>query len=620
MNQVLKITTNPNSLECTIGSDSMEPRIYNDLKVFWQSFSTEYNLVGKEVHLPLFIFKRSLLSLLGYIRAHNIELSFDTFTEGIITEFLRDQKSFKTRQNPFYLDESEIGNHLRNLGFKRTLKLEQLRDSHELLKCRHGANFSVPGAGKTTTLLAIHCILKELKLVNKLIVVSPINAFVSWEDEINEIFGSNKFHVLRITKEYFKNYQKFENGESDVLLINYEKLRQNTSNLVKFFIKNKVHFILDESHRVKSGFNNLSYRNIIQLADVSTRRDIMSGTPMPQIYSDLIPQFDFIWPGEKIITEINLIENRDLLLQRINESITGLYVRTKKSELGLVPPIIKYNYVPLGPLQGELYRLIRSEYERILSGMDQSSRQYFRSMGRSVVRLLQAGTNPMLLTTNDGYEEDLEDLPANTEIWEVLEQFSKFEKPVKIEAVIKRTREIIESSGKVVIWSSFVRNILLLKRLLAEFNPAMIYGAISAGDESDPTSREGQIRMFHNDESCKLLIANPQACGEGISLHKICHNAIYLDRNFNAAHYLQSMDRIHRLGLKQGISTTIDIFISENTIDVPLIQRLNEKVENMGRILNDDSLLELVYDPADIVVEVLDKKDIVLIKDHILGV
>jgi len=607
-------------LDCSIVGESLESKVFNDLKVFWQNYSTEYKLVGIEVHLPLYIFKRSLLNLLGYISANNIELSFDSFTEGVISEFLKDQKSFQTKHSQFHFEESEIKNQLKSLGFNRTLKLEQLRDTNELLKYRHGANFSVPGAGKTTTLLAVHCILKELNVVNKLIVVSPINAFVSWEDEIIEIFGSHKLRVLRITKDYFKNYQKLESEEADVLLINYEKLRQNTSTLIKFFINNKIHFILDESHRVKSGFNNLSYRNIIQLADVSIRRDIMSGTPMPQVYSDLLPQFDFIWPGEKIVSEIKQNENRDLLIRKVNDSITGLFVRTKKSELGLLPPIINYNYVTMGPIQGELYRLIKSEYARILSGMDQSSRQYFRSMGRSVVRLLQAGTNPMLLTTNDGYEEDVEDIPANTEIWEILEQFSKFEKPVKIESVIKRAREIIDNSGKVVIWSSFVRNIQLLKRLLSDFNPAMIYGAVSAGDESDPTSREGQIRMFHNDPSCKLLIANPQACGEGISLHKICHNAIYLDRNFNAAHYLQSMDRIHRLGLEQGINTTVDIFISENTIDVPLIQRLNEKVENMGRILNDDSLLELVYDPADIVEDTLDNKDIVLIKDHIQGV
>ena len=137
------------------------------------------------------------------------------------------------------------------------------------------------------------------------------------------------------------------------------------------------------------------------------------------------------------------------------------------------------------------------------------------------------------------------------------------------------------------------------------------------GDEDDVRSREGQLKMFHNDPQCKVLIANPQACGEGISLHKVCHNAIYLDRTFNAAHYLQSMDRIHRLGLPKETETTIDIFVSKNTIDEPLINRLNTKIENMGKVLDDDSLLELVYDPSDIVEDVLDNQDIKIISDHI---
>lgn len=620
MKSILNISTNPNTLISVITSDSIESRVFNDIKVFWQSYSTDYVLIGKEVHLPLFIFKRSLLNLIDYFQANNIELAFDPFTEKILSEFLKDQESYKIRRSSFVINQTEISDRLKELGFNRTLKKEQIRDTYKLLNYRHGANFSVPGAGKTTTLLAIHAILKSLNIVTKLVVVSPINAFVSWEDEIVEIFGEDKIKVLRINKDQITNYQKLVNRDAEVLLINYEKLRQSSPALIKFFLNNRVHFILDESHRVKSGFNNLSYRNIIQLADISTRRDIMSGTPMPQIFSDLLPQFDFIWPGEKIIAETKQSESKDLLIERINEAINGLYVRTKKSELELLPPIIKYNYVTLGPLQLELYRLIKSEYARTLSGIDQTSKQYFRSLGRTVVRLLQASTNPMLLTTNDGYEEDVEDLPVNTEIWEVFEQYSRYEKPAKIEAIIARTKEIIKTSHKVVIWSYFVRNIQLLSRLLSEYNPAIIYGAISSGDESDPTSREGQLRMFHNDKSCKILLANPQACGEGISLHKVCHNAIYLDRNFNAAYYLQSMDRIHRLGLEKGVETTIDIYISEGTIDIPLIQRLNEKVENMGRILNDDSLLELVYDPADIIEDVFDNKDIALIQNHIRGI
>ncbi len=118
------------------------------------------------------------------------------------------------------------------------------------------------------------------------------------------------------------------------------------------------------------------------------------------------------------------------------------------------------------------------------------------------------------------------------------------------------------------------------------------------------------------------MIANPQACGEGISLHKVCHYAIYLDRSFNSAHYLQSVDRIHRLGLDKSIETNVEILMSRNTIDEGLRDRLNEKIKSMGEVLDDKYLLQLVYDPADIELNEesgIDTKDIEVITKHLNG-
>ena len=39
---------------------------------------------------------------------------------------------------------------------------------------------------------------------------------------------------------------------------------------------------------------------------------------------------------------------------------------------------------------------------------------------------------------------------------------------------------------------------------------------------------------------------------ESISLHKVCHDAIYFEYSYNLVHLLQSKDRIHRLGLPEG--------------------------------------------------------------------
>src|SRR5207302_11425629 len=86
-----------------------------------------------------------------------------------------------------------------------------------------------------------------------------------------------------------------------------------------------------------------------------------------------------------------------------------------------------------------------------------------------------------------------------------------------------------------------------------------LYGAVRSGESNDPDTREGRLAIFHGDATCKALIANPAAAGVGISLHEVCHNAIYVDRSYVSTHYLQSIDRIHRLGLPPGTRTHVQI-------------------------------------------------------------
>src|SRR5690606_7495942 len=67
-----------------------------------------------------------------------------------------------------------------------------------------------------------------------------------------------------------------------------------------------------------------------------------------------------------------------------------------------------------------------------------------------------------------------------------------------------------------------------------------------------------KIRDQFIDENSGLdiLIANPAACAESISLHKTCHHSIYYDLSYNCAQYLQSLDRIHRVGGSEFIEAT----------------------------------------------------------------
>jgi superfamily II DNA or RNA helicase len=487
--------------------------------------------------------------------------------------------------------------------WNRTMTPEQMRNVSYLLALPHGANFSVPGAGKTTTLLAVYEGARARDEVERLLVVAPKNAFLAWDDEVAACLGGEGDgpNVARLGGGRTGVARALQD-EPEIAIITYQLL-PNVSDLLRAWARRgRTHIVLDESHRVKSGVGVYA-REALELASVATRRDILSGTPLPHAAEDLRPQFDFLWPGQRILPDLRIAsEAPPEVLEDVERRVRQLYVRTRKDELHLPPLDVRPVAVQLGPLQRELYEVLRSEAARAASGMSSLDRRFFRVLGRHVVRLIQAATNPMLLTQGELVEEhEIEPSPEGVRAWELMRELARYEQPAKIQRTVELVRRSVERGDRVLVWTSFVMNLTSLERLLTEYNPVLLYGQVPTGAEDDPETREGRIRRFHDDPECRVMIANPAAAGEGISLHRACNYAIYLDRTFNAAHYMQSVDRIHRLGSAEP--ARIDVLQARGTIDGRVAERLHAKIEAMSVILNDDGLRALVYDPEDAVDE-----------------
>lgn len=138
---------------------------------------------------------------------------------------------------------------------------------------------------------------------------------------------------------------------------------------------------------------------------------------------------------------------------------------------------------------------------------------------------------------------------------------------------------------KTLVWSTFVRSLTSLARLLENFGPAVVHGGTP--------DREEQLRRFREDPDCMVLVSNPATLGEGISLHQVCHDAVYVDRDFMAGRYLQSLDRIHRLGLAPDVETRITVLAAQETVDEVVAVRLQQKLDFMARVLDDPSVQQL---------------------------
>lgn len=578
---------------------------------------------ARGLRLPAFAFRRAAPDLAGVLRRSGADVQWDSGVEVLLLTQLDEIRARRSGASAATHAPDAVEAAVRATGrFVRPLTDEQRANLGRLLAITHGANFSVPGAGKTATLLATYEALRGRHAVNRLLVVAPKNAFVSWDDEIIECYADGEAPLLRRATGGRRGVAAALDADPEVVLVTYQLL-PNVIDIVKAWARrHNAHVVLDESHRAKAGYSGVYSTHALQLAEISVRRDILSGTPLPHQPEDLRPQLDFLWPGQRILPDFRLLSDAaPEVIQDIERSVRPLYVRTTKNQLGLPELRIRPVPVPLGALQRELYELLRSEAARAAAGMAPRDRRFFRTLGRHVVRLIQAATNPMLLTQGvlvdpgGGGAEAQEDRG-----WELLREVARDRNPAKIVRAIDLTDTAVANGERVLVWSGFVMNLRVLEERLAHHNPVVIYGQVPTGESDDDDTREGRIRRFHDDPACRVMIANPAAAGEGISLHRTCQYAIYLDRTFNAAHFMQSVDRIHRLGSDRP--SRVDVLQAPGTIDVRIQQRLATKILAMSQILNDDGLRALAYDPED-VDEVfeggIDLEDIEEIIDHLSG-
>ncbi len=210
------------------------------------------------------------------------------------------------------------------------------------------------------------------------------------------------------------------------------------------------------------------------------------------------------------------------------------------------------------------------------------------ALGKILLYLLMAATSPALLAVGSDKHEALPyrvppyDVPEGTSAMELLRDLPLYELNPKYQEVRSIVEKNVGEGRKTLVWSTFVRNLKSLERMLAEFNPALIHGGT--------IDRSEELRRFRQDPTCAVLLSNPATLGEGVSLHHECHDAVYVDRDFSAGRFLQSLDRIHRLGLAPSAITKITVLAAANTIDEVVEDRLARKLEFMGGILDDPNV------------------------------
>lgn len=618
-----------------------KPRIENDRLIFSTSGKSSVSI---------------LVELRKKLSKYNFVVEETETTDYVLRKFNEEEKKFhefsqkalQIRNNDCNLNDfRQFSESVARYLPARSLYPLQLLASYHLAFSQNSCNFSVPGAGKTSIVYGAYSYLHNLskmnaKYIERLLIIGPLSSFGSWEDEYQECFGKRpnaKRLIGIVDKDEKKDYLHYRNP-SELTLISYKSVVSLQEDLAYFLEHNKVMIVLDEAHNIKNSSGGITAESVLRLADLGSARVVLTGTPAPNGYEDLYNLFKFIWPNKNVIgfkrnqlSNITLKEDKSRV-DKLVKNISPYFIRIRKSDLN-IPPATTHPplFVSMGTYQRQIYDYIEKRYVSAMISEDMNVSTRFKSLltRARVIRLMQAASDPVMLKSPlkdfiHGYEYPNEAFKAvtNSGILKSIMEYESLETPSKYIATKNLVKKIISDGGKVVIWATFIHTIQRLKSYLNKNGIACqeLYGGIPVekgeitdmDTDSRVITREHIVREFQSPQCpFKVIIANPFAVAESISLHKACHNAIYIERSFNAAHFVQSKDRIHRYGLEPGTKTNYYYILSRDSIDETIGIRLKEKEKRMTAVME-----KMPIPLFDNIVDDLGDEDIkALIKDYV---
>lgn len=427
---------------------------------------------------------------------------------------------------------------------------------------QHGeiALFDEQGLGKTKIVIDALCLAMKRGEIEGALVVAPMTLLYNWEQEV----AKHSFLIPVVLKGTGREKRyKFLTG-ANFYITNYEAVIAETDRIKRFCKSFKIAIVLDESARIKEPSTQTALA-LFELRAHSQKRIIISGTPVANKPVDLWAQYFFLDGGslfggdfKKFKARFNeknpsyRIELQDLQKQVMAHSIR----RCKNNTLELPEKKFTNIYVELGGRQLDLYNTLREELRlEVVKITGEIIIDDAENILKKLLRLTQIASNPALI--DKSYSEE----------------------PAKFRLLDNLIRDVILRGEKTIIWTGFVDNILLLKNRFSTHKPLVIYGDIPIKERTDIAKR------FQELDNNKILIANPAAAREGLTLTK-ANNAIYLDRNFNLVDYLQSQDRIHRIS--QDKECNIYKILAKNSID-EYIDRVIEVKTDIARFVQGDS-------------------------------
>ena len=469
----------------------------------------------------------------------------------------------------------------------KTKPYEHQRDA--LKKCWNKEAFAIfaeMGTGKTKIALDNACILYNQGKIDRLLVVAPKGAYMTWFDQ--EIpthvpdYVEKKVVIWKqsTSQKYMSELRSMMNNnfELKIMIMNVEAFSTKKGyQFAKLFLIGKSMMIIDESTTIKNPKAKRT-KAILKLGKDTKYRRILTGSPVTRSPMDLWSQMDFLNPeileqssyyafrtryaimvtsnaagGTHTYQRIVKFQN----LKQLGELVAPHSYRIlKKDCLDLPDKVYTKREIELSDEQKEAYVDMKANAIATLKGQSMTAVNVLTQL----IRLHQITCGHM--KTDAGHTIDL----RSNRIDELMQILG-------------------ETTGKVIIWANYIHDIEKIEANIAfefgENSKCTYYGATPA-DKSQEC-----IRKFQDpDSKVRFFIGNTQTGGYGITL-TAASTVIYYSNNYDLEKRIQSEDRAHRIGQKNKV-LYIDL-VAKGTVDVKIIRSLRNKV-NIAKEISGEEL------------------------------
>jgi SNF2 family DNA or RNA helicase len=603
------IETSSSGITITEAKNSVQP-VHSSQLQFW-GFQKSTDIPGA-FHLNTPDVRQILGKLIAYFDSERVQYTLGPNCkkqadklQSELTELVRVRetgksiKSGKFNSKRFAEFSSVLQGHV-----KRTLKEHQLRAAYHLYLTRNGANFSVPGSGKTSVVLAVYQMLRNAGKVNGLFVIGPSACFGPWRTEFVETLGRKpQTVVLAGGEKHSRKSEYFKPNEHlpELFLSTFQTLTNDQAEVKLLFQRTGMNLFLvvDEAHYIKQIGGNWSSA-AIELARSAKYRCILTGTPCPHSFADLFNLFDFLWPTNDPIGSDNRVKIQaaehdgeiETAQQLLKQTVGPMFYRVTKADLGLTRPIFHPPIVtPMNEHEQFVYDAITLRIRNSARFDYSKNAEVLTRLRRARILRLRQSSAYVGLLTKPLTDCDV-DAAKTSELYEIIRTYDQLETPAKILQLERLVLQILGRKEKVVVWCNFIGALKLIQKHFHKLkvNCELLYGETPVEQTSiqQGETRERLISRFKDMASgLDVLVANPGACAESISLHKTCHHAIYYDLSYNCAQYLQSLDRIHRVGGSETQEAHYYFLQNKNAIDRDVMDNLDRKVQKMFGVLDD---------------------------------